>query len=56
MPRKQRFKPSRKPQNQGTVSSQQQVDDRKDMQSDVEEIGRSAPVRDEQHDVEPERG
>jgi hypothetical protein len=55
MPRKQRFKPSRKPQQtQGTVASPQ-VDDRKDIQSD-QEIGRSVPSRDGIRDIDPDNG
>ena len=45
MPRKQRFKPSRKPQStQGTVPSQQ-VDDRKDISPEQQrDISRETPV------------
>lgn len=55
MPRKQRFKPSRKPQStQATVSSHQ-VDDRKDINPDAQDIEQQAPVRDEMSDIERDR-
>lgn len=46
MPRKQRFKPSRKPQSTQAPASNQQVDDRKDINPD-QEIGQQAPANDE---------
>lgn len=56
MPRKQRFKPSRKPQqnNQSTVSSSQ-VDNRKDIGPDVQDIEKAAPDRQQMPDVEGDR-
>lgn len=55
MPRKQRFKPSRKPQStQATVSSQQ-VDDRKDINPDVQDIAKQAPARDVMTEMERDR-
>ena len=56
MPRKQRFKPSRKPQqnNQSTVSSTQ-VDGRKDIGPDVQDIEKAAPDRQQMPDVEGDR-
>ena len=55
MPRKQRFKPSRKPQStQGSVPSQQ-VDDRKDIQVEQREVERDAPAREQMKDVEQDR-
>lgn len=53
MPRKQRFKPSRKPQsNQGTAPSQQ-IDDRKDIIPEQQREERSdAPVISDDRDVE----
>jgi hypothetical protein len=54
MPRKQRFKPSRKPQPiPGTVASPQ-VDDRKDIQNE-QEIGRGSPSSDAIRDIEPDK-
>ena len=46
MPRKQRFKPSRKPQSTQAPAANQQVDDRKDINPD-QEIGQQAPANDE---------
>lgn len=54
MPRKQRFKPSRKPKTEGMVPSQQ-VDDRKDAAPEQQEIGSQAPVRNEVRDIESDR-
>ena len=53
MPRKQRFKPIRKPQNtQGTVSNPQ-VDDRREIHPDAQrEIERQAPVEEAPRDIE----
>lgn len=54
MPRKQRFKPSRKPQpTPGTVASPQ-VDDRKDIQPE-QEIGRGAPGSEAIRDIDPDK-
>jgi hypothetical protein len=55
MPRKQRFKPSRKPQqtNQDVVSSQQ-VDDRRVINPDAQAIEKAAPERDPMPDLEGE--
>jgi len=55
MPRKQRFKPSRKPQsNQNTVSNPQ-VDDRKENHPDDQDVEREAPAREGMRDIEEER-
>lgn len=56
MPRKQRFKPSRKPQqnNQSTVSSSQ-ADNRKDIGPDVQDIEKAAPDRQQMPDIEGDR-
>lgn len=55
MPRKQRFKPSRKPQsNPGTVPTPQ-VDDRKDINPEAQDIDRDAPARNEMRDLDDER-
>lgn len=55
MPRKQRFKPSRKPQNQAPVSSPQ-VDDRQEIQPDARDADRQAPVDQAPRDIEAEQG
>jgi hypothetical protein len=57
MPRKQRFKPSRKPQqaNQAVVSSQG-VDDRRAINPDAQDIEKAAPDRDPRSDIESEPG
>lgn len=56
MPRKQRFKPSRKPQsNQNTVSNPQ-VDDRKEIPPTDAEVEHEAPVREGMRDIEQDRG
>ena len=54
MPRKQRFKPSRKPQqaNQATVSNQS-VGEREET-PDAQDIEKAAPVRDQLPDIEGE--
>jgi hypothetical protein len=44
MPRKQRFKPTRKPQNQNPATSNQQIDDRRDGHGDQREIGTQSPA------------
>ena len=52
MPRKQRFKPSRKPQqNQATVSNPQ-VDDRREIHRDDSSIERDASDREATRDIE----
>jgi len=52
MPRKQRFKPSRKPQsNQATVSSPQ-VDERKEIYPHDDDVEREAPAREGMQDIE----
>ena len=56
MPRKQRFKPSRKPKtDQATVSSPQ-VDDRKEIHPAVQDIEHDAPVEEAPRDIESDRG
>jgi hypothetical protein len=56
MPRKQRFKPSRKPQSTQAPSANQQVDDRKEINPD-QEIGQQAPANDEvAREIEREQG
>ena len=59
MPRKQRFKPSRKPKNeqaeQATVSNPQ-VDDRKEIHpSEAQDVERQAPVEQAPRDIESDR-
>lgn len=54
MPRKQRFKPSRKPQNQATVSNPQ-VDDRKEIHRQGHDIERQAPAEQVPRDIETEQ-
>jgi hypothetical protein len=45
MPRKQRFKPSRKPQNQQQSAASQGLDDRKDIQHDSnQQVEQEAPA------------
>ena len=56
MPRKQRFKPSRKPQNQQATVSNPQVDDRKEIHPEGQEMGRQAPFEEAPRDIENERG
>jgi hypothetical protein len=53
MPRKQRFKPSRKPKTEATVSSPH-VDDRKE-NHEGHDIERQAPVEEAPRDIENER-
>jgi hypothetical protein len=56
MPRKQRFKPSRKPQSAQASSFNQQLDDRKEINPD-QEIGQSAPANDDvPREIEREQG
>ena len=54
MPRKQRFKPSRKPQNQQATVSNPQVDDRKEIHPE-QDIERQAPREEAPRDIENER-
>jgi len=57
MPRKQRFKPSRKPKNEQATVSNPQVDDRKEFQaSEAQDVERQAPVDQAPRDIERERG
>src|SRR5262245_939721 len=57
MPRKQRFKPSRKPKPDQATVSNPQVDDRKETQpSEAQDIERQAPVEQAPRDIEGERG
>jgi hypothetical protein len=57
MPRKQRFKPSRKPKiDQATVSNPQ-IDDRKESSPrEAQDIERQAPVDQAPRDIESDRG
>lgn len=53
MPRKQRFKPSRKPQSTQGVVASQQLDDRKDIiPEQQQDVGRQGPVISEEREVE----
>jgi hypothetical protein len=53
MPRKQRFKPSRKPQSTQGVAPSQQIDDRKDIIPEQQiEDRKDAPVITNENDVE----
>lgn len=54
MPRKQRFKPSRKPQNQATVSNPQ-LDDRKEIHRQGHDVERQAPAEQAPRDIETEQ-
>ena len=59
MPRKQRFKPSRKPKNeqseQATVSNVQ-IDDGKEISPrEAQDVERQAPAAEEQRDIESDR-
>jgi hypothetical protein len=57
MPRKQRFKPSRKPQQANqTVVSSQGLDDRRVINPDAQDIEKAAPERDPRPDIETEPG
>ena len=53
MPRKQRFKPSRKPKPEATVSNPQ-ADDRKEIH-EGHDVERQAPVEEAPRDIENER-
>ena len=55
MPRKQRFKPSRKPKTEQSTVSNPQIDDRKESHPDDGEIEREAPDRDGATDIEQDR-
>jgi hypothetical protein len=56
MPRKQRFKPSRKPKTDQATVSNPQVDDRKESHpSEAQDIERQAPVEPAPRDIEGER-
>lgn len=55
MPRKQRFKPSRKPQPQATVSNPPQVDDRKEIRRPGPDVERQAPAEPGPGDIETEQ-
>lgn len=52
MPRKQRFKPSRKPQSTQATVANQQVADRRELNPDAQDIQKQPPVRDAMPDVE----
>jgi hypothetical protein len=56
MPRKQRFKPSRKPKTEQATVSSPQVDDRKEIHPSVQDIEREAPVQEAPRDIESDRG
>jgi len=54
MPRKQRFKPSRKPQNQQQSVANQALDDRKDLQQESnQQVEQEAPAP---REIENEQG
>lgn len=52
MPRKQRFKPSRKPQSTQGAASSQHVDDRKDIIPESQREPQRDPQRDVERDIE----
>jgi hypothetical protein len=53
MPRKQRFKPSRKPQQPNqTIEATQQVSDRQESAHGVQDIEKAAPAREQTGDSE----
>jgi len=56
MPRKQRFKPSRKPQSTQASVSNQQLDDRKDIQPEQQNQQQAPPVEEAARDLEREQG
>jgi hypothetical protein len=57
MPRKQRFKPSRKPKTEQATVSNPQVDDRKEIHpSEAQDIERQAPDDQAPRDIESEQG
>jgi len=55
MPRKQRFKPSRKPKTDQSTVSNPQIDDRKEIHPDEAETQRESPDRDGMGETEQER-
>lgn len=55
MPRKQRFKPSRKPQPQATVSNPPPVDDRKEIHRSGGGVERQAPAESSPRDIETDQ-
>jgi hypothetical protein len=55
MPRKQRFKPSRKPKDPQAAVANPQVDDRKEIHAEVQDVERQAPVDEAPRDIETER-
>jgi hypothetical protein len=56
MPRKQRFKPSRKPKNEQATVSNVQIDDGKEISPrEAQDVERQAPVDEEQRDIERDR-
>jgi hypothetical protein len=56
MPRKQRFKPSRKPKNEEATVSNSQIDDRKESSPrEAQDVERQAPVDEAPRDIENER-
>jgi hypothetical protein len=53
MPRKQRFKPSRKPQQPNqTIEATQQVSDRQESAHGVQDIEKAAPTREQTGDAD----
>ena len=53
MPRKQRFKPSRKPQQPNqTIEATQQVSDRQEAAAGAQDIEKAAPIREQTGDSE----
>jgi hypothetical protein len=56
MPRKQRFKPSRKPKNEQATVSNIQIDDGKEISPrEAQDVERQAPADEEQRDIERDR-
>ena len=56
MPRKQRFKPSRKPKNEQATVSNVQIDDGKEISPrEAQDVERQAPAHEEQRDIESDR-
>ena len=56
MPRKQRFKPSRKPKTDQATVSNPQVDDRQEIHPTTHDIEREVPVDQGPRDIEAEQG
>jgi hypothetical protein len=54
MPRKQRFKPSRKPKTDQATVLNPEIDDRKEIGPEGRDVDRQAPVQEAPRDIEPE--